>query len=80
MKQELQGKNVILYRRVSTTDQKENGNSLSTQKHSLRGFALENGMNVIREFEEDFSAKNFKRPEFNRLLDFVKINKRPFPT
>ena len=76
MKQELQGKNVILYRRVSTTDQKENGNSLSTQKHSLRGFALENGMNVIREFEEDFSAKNFKRPEFNRLLDFVKINKR----
>ena len=75
MRKELQGKNAILYRRVSTTDQKENGNSLATQQNSLRAFANNNGMEVIREFQEDFSAKNFERPEFNRLLDFVKKNK-----
>ena len=75
MRKELQGKSAILYRRVSTTDQKENGNSLNTQRHSLRTFANDSGMDIIREFQEDFSAKNFERPEFNRLLDFVKKNK-----
>jgi len=75
MRKELQGKTAILYRRVSTTDQKENGNSLNTQQHSLRTFANNSGMDIIREFQEDFSAKNFERPEFNRLLDFVKKNK-----
>ena len=75
MRKELQGKSAILYRRVSTTDQKENGNSLNTQRHSLRAFANDSGMDIIREFQEDFSAKNFERPEFNRLLDFVKKNK-----
>ena len=75
MRQELQNKNVILYRRVSTTDQKENGNSLNTQLHSLKAFAHNNGMQVIAEYEEDFSAKNFERPEFNHLRDFVKMNK-----
>ena len=75
MRKEQQGKNAILYRRVSTTDQKENGNSLATQQNSLRAFANNNGMEVIREFQEDFSAKNFDRPEFNRLRDFVRANK-----
>ena len=71
MGKELQGKSVILYRRVSTTDQKENGNSLNTQLHSLRTFANNNGMDVVSEYQEDFSAKNFERPEFNRLRDFI---------
>ena len=75
MRKELQGKSVILYRRVSTTDQKENGNSLNTQSHSLRAYAQSNGMEIIREYEEDYSAKNFQRPEFNRLREFVKRNK-----
>ena len=75
MRKELQGKTAILYRRVSTTDQKENGNSLNTQQHSLRAFANNSGMDIVREFQEDFSAKNFDRPEFNRLRDFVRVNK-----
>ena len=71
----LKGKRAILYRRVSTTDQKENGNSLNTQRHGLQEFVLKNGMKVIREFEEDFSAKNFERPEFNKLREYVEANK-----
>jgi len=75
MRQELQDKKVILYRRVSTTDQKENGNSLTTQLHSLRSFAKSNGMDIIGEYQEDYSAKNFERPEFNRIQDYVRMNK-----
>ena len=74
MRAELQNKNVILYRRVSTTDQKLNGNSLSTQNNNLRDFARNNGMNVVREYMEDFSAKNFNRPEFRKLEGYVKKN------
>ena len=75
MKAQLQDKKVILYRRVSTTDQKESGNSLNTQHNSLRDFARKNGMNVVNEYEEDYSAKNFNRPEFKKLQDFVKKSK-----
>ena len=35
----LKGKRVVLYRRVSTTDQKEQGNSLNRQRDHLRSFA-----------------------------------------
>ena len=75
MRQELRGKSAILYRRVSTTDQKENGNSLKTQRNSLRTFAENNGMKVIAEFEEDHSAKNFERPQYYRMRDFVQDKK-----
>ena len=75
MRAELRDKNVILYRRVSTTDQKLNGHSLNTQNNSLREFARINGMNVVREYMEDFSAKNFNRPEFRKLEEYVKKNK-----
>ena len=59
----LQGKRAILYRRVSTTDQKEFGNSLNAQQGSLRDFCEKNSMNIVKEFQEDYSAKNFNRPE-----------------
>ena len=76
MRQKLQGKTAILYRRVSTTDQKENGNSLNRQIHSLRDFADRNNMTVLREYQEDYSAKDFERPEFNKLRSFVRENKK----
>ena len=37
----LRGKNAILYRRVSTSNQKEFGNSLNAQQSSLRDFCAE---------------------------------------
>ena len=71
----LKGKRVVLYRRVSTTDQKEQGNSLNTQRDHLRSFVEKNEMVILNEYQEDYSAKNFERPEFNRLRDFVRLNK-----
>lgn len=71
----LKGKRAILYRRVSTTDQKIYGNSLNAQENSLREFCNKNSMIVVKEFQEDYSAKNFDRPEFTRLKEFAKKNK-----
>ena len=70
------GKNAVLYRRVSTTDQKNFGNSLNAQKSALRRFCESNQITVVREFEEDHSAKNFDRPEFNRLLHYVTTKRK----
>tara|TARA_R110000796_G_scaffold197641_1_gene313959 strand:+ start:1311 stop:3008 length:1698 start_codon:yes stop_codon:yes gene_type:complete len=72
----LKGKNAILYRRVSTTNQKEFGNSLNAQQSSLRDFCMKNSMSIVKEFQEDYSAKNFNRPEWKKLNDFAKKNKK----
>ncbi|MGB2013335.1 MAG: hypothetical protein ACPH6A_05645 [Flavobacteriaceae bacterium] len=43
-------------------------------------------MNIIKEFQEDYSAKNFNRPEWKKLNDFAKkirrilIRKVPMPS
>lgn len=71
----LKGKNAILYRRVSTTNQKLLGNSLSAQQSSLKDFCHKNSMNIIEEFQEDYSAKNFNRPEWKKLNKFAQKNK-----
>ena len=72
----LKGKNAILYRRVSTTDQKIFGNSLNAQQCSLNDFCDKNALNIIKEFQEDYSAKDFNRPEWKRLNKFAKENKK----
>ena len=72
----LRGKNAILYRRVSTSNQKEFGNSLNAQQSSLRDFCSKHSVNIVKEFQEDYSAKNFNRPEWKKLNDFAKKNKR----
>ena len=72
----IKGKKAILYRRVSTTDQRVYGNSLGAQRDTLRAFCSSNGIDVIREFEEDFSAKTFeKRSVFQELLNYAKSHK-----
>ena len=76
----LRGKNAILYRRVSTTDQKTFGNSLNAQQSSLKDFCDKNALNVIKEFQEDYSAKDFNRPEWKRLNKFAKENKKKLTT
>lgn len=65
--------NVIIYTRVSTDEQAAKGTSLPFQKERLEQFCQVAGHNIIKCFTEDYSAKNFdNRPEFNRLLDFLK--------
>ena len=72
----LNGKSAILYRRVSTTDQKQFGNSLNAQQSSLRDFCSKHLISIVKEFQEDYSAKNFNRPEWKKLNEFANKNKK----
>ncbi len=70
----LKGKRAILYRRVSTTEQKKSGNSLHSQQNQLIKFCQNNQIHNLKEFEEDYSAKNFNRPEWSKLNKYAKAN------
>jgi site-specific DNA recombinase len=65
----------ILYTRVSTDEQAEKGYSLADQKDKLLKYCKERNIEVAATFVENFSAKSFNRPEFNRLLKFIRLNK-----
>ena len=71
----LEGKKAILYRRVSTTDQKDHGNSLSNQQSRLHEYCRSNSIEVVKDFEEDCSAKDFSRPIFTKLIEYATLNK-----
>ena len=68
-------KSAILYCRVSTKEQKEKGYSLRDQELRLKEFCRIKNINVIKVFIEDYSAKNFDRPEFIKLYNYIKSNK-----
>ncbi len=62
----------IIYTRVSTDDQKENGFSLQDQEARLRKYCQQNGIDIIRHYQDDHSAKNFNRPAFQQFLAELK--------
>lgn len=64
----------ILYVRVST-DEQADGFSLSYQEERLRKYCALNNIEVAAFYKEDHSAKTFERPEFKKLLAFLKSNK-----
>ena len=66
---------VIIYTRVSTDEQAEKGYSLRAQLERLNQYCEFHHQAIVHHFQEDFSAKTFDRPEFNRLLAYLKQNK-----
>ena len=69
-------KNVILYVRVSTDEQASRGYSLRDQEQKLTNYCVNNNFNVLHIFREDYSAKTFNRPEFKKLVEYCKKNKK----
>lgn len=67
-------KNVILYTRVSTDEQADKGFSLRDQQQKLLNYCSLNNLNVLSVYQEDHSAKSFNRPEFKKLISFIKNN------
>ncbi len=65
----------VLYTRVSTDEQKENGFSLQDQEVRLRRYCQQNNIEVISHYQDDHSAKNFNRPQFQRFVDDVVAKK-----
>lgn len=68
----------ILYIRVSTDEQADKGYSLKHQEERLQKFCEMQGYKVVEVYKEDYSAKTFNRPQFNKLLTFLKrLRSRP---
>jgi len=68
--------NSVLYFRVSSKRQKEEGYSIPAQKKLLRDYAKANSFKIIREFEDDETAKSAGRAGFGEMVEFLKNNKQ----
>ncbi|WP_081907315.1 recombinase family protein [Flavobacterium gilvum] len=68
--------NVVIYTRVSTDEQAQLGFSLRHQEESLRKYCEIKGYKVSNHFQDDYSAKTFNRPEWLKLFEYVKLNKK----
>jgi site-specific DNA recombinase len=69
-------KTAVTYSRVSTDEQAKNGYSLQYQEEVLEKYCTAQGIQVLRHFQDDHSAKTFNRPKFNQLLEYLKTHKR----
>ena len=73
---ESQIKKAVIYCRVSTKEQVEEGNSLVTQEKNCRDFAKKNGYEIGAVYiEQGESAKTADRTELKKLLSFCAIKK-----
>lgn len=68
-------KTAYLYVRVSTDEQKRKGYSLPEQEERLLKHCKNNNIEIKGIYREDFSAKNFNRPEWKKL--FLEVKRRP---
>ena len=66
---------VVLYSRVSTDEQAQKGFSLDYQYERLNQYCQLQKYQVVKNFREDFSAKNFNRPAWKELELFVEANR-----
>jgi DNA invertase Pin-like site-specific DNA recombinase len=67
-------KNAILYTRVST-DEQNNGYSPADQKDKLIRYCEHQDINVVGLYHDDESGKSFNRPEWKKIMTFLKSNK-----
>jgi DNA invertase Pin-like site-specific DNA recombinase len=67
-------KRAILMARVSS-DEQAKGYSLDIQVDKLSSHCSREDIQVLNVYREDHSAKNFNRPEFKKLLTYLKANK-----
>lgn len=65
-------KSAYLYIRVSTDEQKRKGYSLPEQEDRLLKYCRYNNIEVKGIYSEDFSAKNFNRPEWKKLIAMIR--------
>ncbi len=72
----IQTKKAVIYCRVSTKEQVEEGNSLATQEKNCKEYAKKNGYEIVALFIElGESAKTADRTELKKLMSFCAIKK-----
>ncbi len=67
-------KSAYLYSRVSADEQKRKGNSLVEQEDHLIKHCEINGIQIKGIYREDYSAKDFNRPEWKKLIKKIRKN------
>ena len=68
-------KEAIIYVRVSSKEQKQEGYSIPAQKKLLADYAKANDFDVVKEFEDDETAKSAGRTGFGQMVEYIKANK-----
>ncbi|MBO9564436.1 MAG: recombinase family protein [Niastella sp.] len=69
----------ILYIRVSTDEQAEKGYSLRHQEDALRSYCACQKIEILEIYQEDYSAKNFNRPVWKRMMAGISNRKNREP-
>lgn len=64
----------IIFARVSTKDQEE-GHSLDAQISQALNYAIDNSLQIIKQFKIIESSTKGKRPEFKQMIDFIRTQK-----
>ena len=63
----------VIYTRVSTEDQAARGYSLIDQEEILRKACAQDKVEIVEHFQDDgYSAKDFRRPGFQRMFGMLK--------
>ena len=73
--EEMASQQAVIYARVSSREQREEGYSIEAQVRLLRDAAIKNDFVVAMEFIEIESAKEAGRPIFNEMVKFFKKNR-----
>lgn len=66
---------IIIYLRVSSGQQAEFGNSIDGQRIYIQRWAKQNGFHIQKEFCEESSAFQGKRPVFEEMLEYAIENR-----
>ena len=61
----------VIYARVSSKEQEREGYSIDAQLRMVRGYAAEQGLQVVREFVEAETAKVAGRRAYNQMLEHL---------
>lgn len=65
----------VIFARVSTLEQEQDGHSIDAQINKLREYCARHDLEIIKEFEVVESSTKGERPEFYKMIDFVKKQK-----
>ncbi len=67
-------KKAVIYARVSSERQAEEGFSIDAQLDLLRDYALTNSFEVVHEYTDEETAKSVGRTQYGQMIDFIKAN------
>lgn len=67
----------VIYTRVSSREQEQEGFSLDAQTKLLHAYAERNGFEVIRAFEDVETAKAAGRKQFGEMVTYLRSTQNP---